>query len=172
MIAKTSETLAQPRSWFERPVPRRLIPLMMTVSIICVFATYGIIRFGSIAAALSWAGGKRILVDAPVKSFGEVALGATASLNYTLRNETSHRITIQGAQSSCSCTVVDDVPCVIEPGASRTIGLKIAAPIDKDEVAGNISLYTDDRDTPVIVLGYEGRVVKPVVAGLDRDGPN
>ena len=43
--------------WLDRPLPRRLIPVMIALTILCMLATHGIIRYGSISAALSRAGG-------------------------------------------------------------------------------------------------------------------
>lgn len=172
MDARQTKIAIQNEAWIDRPLPRRLIPLMISLTILCVLATHGIIRYGSFSAALSRVNGQRILVDPPLQAFGDVVEGRTVSANFILRNEAFQRITIQGAKVSCGCAVVSDLPCVIEPGGSRSIGLSVVPPKDNDQFAGTVSLYTDDRGTPVIALGYQGRVVKSVVAGPSRDGPN
>lgn len=159
-------------NWIDRPLPRRLIPLMIAVLILCVLATHGIIRYGSISAALSRASGRRILVDALKRNIGDVTPGETVSTKYLLRNEAYTSITIQGAKEYCSCTVVSNLPCVIEPGTFQTIGMQVVAPKDEGEFGGTLSLYTDDRDTPVIALEYKGRVVKTVVSKPSRGGPD
>ena len=148
------------------------MPVMIASTILCTLATYTLIRYGSISSALSRAGGQRILVDSPRKSFGEVDSGTAVSSTYVIRNESSRPITIQGARESCSCAMMSDLPCVIKPGASRPIELKVTTPDEAGPFAGTISLYTDDSDTPVIALGYDGRVVDSVIAKPGRGGPD
>ena len=159
------------RPWLDRPSVQWLVPIVVTTALLGACAAYGMARFGSITAALSYAGGQRILVDTALKSLGNVAPGSSSTLKFTLRNLTDHSVTIQGAQSSCTCAIVNDVPCVIEPRGSKTLDLKVTTPAGRKEIMGQISVYTDDADTSVIVLGYKGRVVVSEAVGTGRGVP-
>ena len=66
---------------------------------------------------------------------------------------------------------MNDVPCVIEPGGSKTLDLKVTASLVPRAIIGQISVYTDDSDDSVIVLGYKGRVVVSEAVEAGRGVP-
>ena len=82
----------------DRPSAHWLLPIVVTTALLGACAAYGVARFGSITAALSYAGGRRILVDATIKSLGDLTPGGSLTLKYTLRNLTDHPVTIQGGR--------------------------------------------------------------------------
>ena len=128
---------------------------------------------GLIAGTLAWQNrpaeanllgtlGRHLAPDTSTNSLGDVAPDATATVAFTLRNLTGHPIRIQGAQTSCSCTVVEGIPCVISPGDTRGIKGVVHANKEPGQFAGSFVLYTDDDGEPEVRLEYTGRVVEPI----------
>ena len=116
-------------------------------------------RYGSAEAALIGGNGRSIAPDTPMKSLGDVVPEETSSVAFTLRNLTGHPIRIQGAQTSCTCTVVEGIPCVIEArDAQETKGV-VRAGSEPGRFDGSFVLYTDDDGEPEVRLGYTGRVI-------------
>lgn len=136
-----------------------LATTVATVFLLVAFAGYGASRCGSIPAALDYVRGDRLLVDARVQSLGPAPAGSSRVISYTLRNFASHSIAVQGARTSCACAVVTDVPFVIEPGGSHTLGLSLVVSGVRERLDGSFTLYTDDPDVPKLELGYVGRVL-------------
>ena len=159
------------RHWLERPTTVRWSVALTTMLFLVMFAAFGVARFGSISAALSYASGKRILLDAPMGPLDEVVAGSTTEVSYQLRNVMPHPVTIQGSETSCDCAVVEGIPCTIEPGGSRSFKLRVIVPVDRDRIWGNLTLFTDEPAIPTIVAGYEAHVIASSTTKTSRIAP-
>lgn len=107
-----------------------------------------------------------LVPDATAKSLGDVEPDATVTVTFTLRNPTDRPIRIQGAQTSCVCTVVEGIPCLIPAGDEREIQGVVHASREPGRFDGRFVLYTDDDIRPEVQLDYRGQVVAP-----SREGP-
>lgn len=164
LAGSASET----RPWLRGKRIHWMLTVALTTAFLGVGGTYGVFRFGSIAAAISYVGGARVLVDDDLKDLGDVRVGDSSTLSFGLKNLTGHPVTIQGAQSSCTCAVIDGLPCSIEPGGVNYLLVKVTASSGRQYINGTLSVYTDDSGTPVIHLRYKGRVVVPEATGVGR----
>ncbi len=97
--------------------------------------------------------------DALTKSLGDVAPDEAATVAFTLRNLTDHPIRIQGAQTSCACTVVEGIPRTIAAGDAQDFKGVVHTSTKPGQFDGSFVLYTDDDNEPEVRLGYSGRVV-------------
>jgi hypothetical protein len=124
------------------------------VAILGVNASYGHARFGSIAAALSAMRGDSLLVDQPLKSLDGVRPGSRVEIRYLLTSVSNRPIRILGAATSCTCTMMENIPMTLASSESKSVTAKVRTREDEPESAGSIRLYTDDLKSPEIILGY------------------
>jgi len=117
-------------------------------------AGYGHARFGSIAAALSAMRGDSLLVDQPLKSLDDVRPGSRVEIRYVLTNVSNRPIRILGAATSCTCTMMENLPMSLAARESGSVTAMIRTRDDEPESAGSIRLYTDDLKSPEIMLNY------------------
>jgi hypothetical protein len=116
---------------------------------------YGLYRFGSTSAALSYLQGERILVDRSFKSIAMARPGSEVVVHYTLANHSARPVSFVGMTSSCTCTRVDSHPEILAPSETRVITANIRIAEDRDApVAGTVLLYTDSPESPKILLAY------------------
>jgi len=123
---------------------------------LAVFATW---RYGSVEAAVASAKGRTLFPDAAVKSLGDVEINKAAAVAFTLRNLTGHPIRLQGSQASCSCSVIEGLPCTIEPFATKSITASVSAGSKPEQLAGSFRVFTDDATEPELQLNYSARVI-------------
>lgn len=128
--------------------------LSLTLIILAISAGYGCARFGSLAAALAAVRGDPLVVDQLFKSISGVRPGSRVALRYALTNVSGHPIRLLGARTSCSCTVVGDLPITLAASETRLLKVLIATREDQAAFDGSIRLYTDDLRSTEIVVGY------------------
>lgn len=102
----------------------------------------------------------KIVVDQPVYDFGEIKEGTIVTHAFVIRNEgTDPLVFTQRPQSSCGCTVAALPKEVLLPGDS----LELVATFDSTGFGGRhvrkeIRVYTNDPQTPVVILALVGYV--------------
>ena len=121
----------------------------------------GTVAWKNPSAAIAWAGNKPrgLVLDTTTKPLGDVAADQTVTFAFTIRNGTDQPIRLQGAQTSCTCTVVEGIPQVISPGGTTDITSTVHTSKLPGPFFGSLVLYTDDDDEPEIHLDYSGLVV-------------
>jgi hypothetical protein len=113
--------------------------------------------FGSVASALAYLGGDRLLVDARSKSFGPVERGRTASVVFRFANASKSPITLMGVSSSCACAFAEGLPGTIGPGAERRVKVAIQTQNKVGRVTEKLRFYSDrpgQSEIDVTVAGY------------------
>ena len=71
--------------------------------------------------------GEDLAVDSTTESLGNIVAGERRIVQFGIKNLTEVQITLLGAHTSCSCTVVDDLPLTIAPGKAATISMSYTA---------------------------------------------
>lgn len=142
-------------------MPRRLsrrkellLVLLMSAAGAAAVSRIVIWRFGSIAAGIARANGQSLLADGSVKSLDGVPPNGVARLEFKIRNLTGHPIRLQGAQTSCSCATVEQVPQTLKPWSEGTIVAHIQTDKAGVRMKGAVSLITDEPNHPTFDLGY------------------
>jgi hypothetical protein len=91
--------------------------LSLTLAVLAVGAGYGRLRFGSVSATVDSRRGQSLLVDERAKSVSGVQAGSQVVVSYAVTNISDRPVRLIGASSSCSCTVIQDLP-----KSSRSVG--------------------------------------------------
>lgn len=133
----------------------------LALIILACGAGYGYSRFGSFAAALSAMRGDLLMVDQPLKSVHGIRPGSRVALRYALTNASRRPIKLLGMSSSCSCTVMEDLPMTLAASETRSVTATITTREGASVLDGSIRLYTDHPRSAEIVLGYRLRLTPP-----------
>lgn len=128
------------------------------VSFIVAIGQY---KFGTVAGFVAFVNGSCLLVDRPGQTIGVVRPGQEVQVEYSLRNLSDRRVTVLGAQSSCTCARIEALPFSMAPRESATLRVTIKAPRNAPHFAGSISLFTDHPEQREVVLAYAGETARP-----------
>jgi hypothetical protein len=148
--------------------PSRLLATtgLLAVVALCAAAAWYCQRCGSIANALEALQGRPIVVDARVKSFGEVEEGSRVRVEFRLRNVSHRTVRVLGGMTTCTCTMLGDLPLSIGPMEEVpfpvSILLETGGPrIETEQPPLNlpILLYTNVPSEPELLLHVTGRIV-------------
>jgi hypothetical protein len=139
-----------------RVSPWTKVTAALTAILIVGLAIVAITRFGSIPTALAYVAGERLLVDSPSKSFGTVDAGAEPVVPFTVQNRSDHAVKIIGARTSCTCTIVANLPMTIPPGGSLDVPISVKTSRLKGQVSVTVRVYSDDPRRAELVLNVEG----------------
>lgn len=131
--------------------------ILLGVTMFVAAAGYGQYRLGSLRAMIDYTNGKRVLVDAADCVLPEVTPGKDATAAYSITNMTGSPLTLLGAETSCGCAVVDDLPMIIPDGERRLVSLTVQT-FEPGEIVGRLVLFTDDEAQARIHLRYAGSV--------------
>ena len=131
-------------------------------------AGYGRHRFGSMSAALAYLRGERLLVDESSKTIDDVRSGSEIVVRYGFTNWAAHPVKLLGMSSSCSCTVVEDLPMTLAASETKAVSVKIKVDEGRPDFTGSIRVFTDDPRSPEIILSYSLRITPPS-AGVRSD---
>ncbi len=148
------------------PKPHTVLrSILATIGIAAVLlslaAGFGRYRFGSTSAALAYLRGAHIFVPVPVATLTDAKAGSQVTASFALTNLASFPVTLVGSTTSCSCTVLDDLPMTLAVGETTVIKAKISIDQGQGDFSGTIRIFTDDISLAEIKLGYAIRVALP-----------
>ena len=107
-------------------------------------------------------GGGGLLVDAPVKSFGNAPSRMRVPVKFNLANRSARPIRILGATPFCGnhgCLIVENLPLDIPPLSKRDVFVFVETK-EPGEFASDLTLFSDGPGQIQIVLGVNGRVIE------------
>jgi hypothetical protein len=117
-----------------RPQPHelRLSPIAGSVLVagilIAASAAFGIVRYGSVHAALLRLQDYDVTLDDAYIDFGTVAVGQTVDRTVVVRNWSDKTIRVVGAPRNCSLVSIrTDLPLDVPPGERRNVILEMSA---------------------------------------------
>lgn len=87
----------------------------------------GVIRFGSLDAAMSYVSGARLLPTSSTRYAGHLQDGQIALISFDLTNYSDQSVQVLGAKSTCNCMALKDLPLEFAPGASGTVRISLRA---------------------------------------------
>jgi len=137
---------------------KMLVVLLMTLALLTLGVGYGRYRFGSVPAALAYLRGERLLIDEPLQSISGVHPGSQIVVPYALTNLTGRPVKLVGMATSCSCSVIEELPIAIAAAETRMVAVTIKIAENRSDFSGSLQLFTDDPHSPEIDLGYSVRV--------------
>jgi hypothetical protein len=136
---------------------RSLYLVILSGIILCIGAGYGYARFGSLGAALSAMNGDLLLVDQSFRAADGIRPGSRVALRYALTNLSRKPIKLIGTRSSCTCTLIEDLPVTLAGSETKWITATIKTREDQDILNGSIQLFMDDPNSAEVVLSYSLR---------------
>jgi hypothetical protein len=125
--------------------------LLIALSLSAKFA------FGSMHAAVHWIYGYHLFIENPVDEISLTAQQAVNPVQFAFRvvNTSSKKVTVVGASSTCTCSIVDDLPLQVPAKGSASATLTVHPnALPSTETSGSIRLFTDDPDFPVLTMRY------------------
>lgn len=154
----------------ESPLPRHgsrgswigwLLKSLTGVAIILGLLTAVVIwYFGSLAPAVAYIKGDRLLIHPTEISFGEAYPGEKRTLHFRLWNFTGGPVRLLGTNSTCSCLTTESFPLVITEGERRTLEVVVSAPYRAANVDVSTIYFTDWSGKPSFSFRTQGRIVE------------
>lgn len=141
--------------------PPPVIAVLVTLALLAVPLGLGVYRIGSTGRALAYLRGQRVFVAEPIRRLGTVEPGRDFLLRFPIVNYSGVPVHIAGASSSCSCTIVSDLPTTIAGHTSKPIEITVRSPSVSQDIHTTITLYTDSPGSREIALQITGRVDNP-----------
>lgn len=88
---------------------------------------------------------------------GVMEVEARKEVAISLRNVSDNPVTILGARTNCTCSLVKGLPVVIEAGGLVEVVLSIVPPA-RSQFEGHVFLYTSNRNAATIHCRYFARI--------------
>lgn len=140
----------------------------MTVAIAWLFLIW---EFDPKNPAIASLQGYSLHIDSPSRATGKVNPRSESTINYKFQNLTNRPIRIQGAEASCSGSVVTNLPRTIEPYCTTDIVAKVNTGSKPENFDGSFLVFTNIEELPAIRLQYSG-VVTPGETSTPSLGEN
>ncbi len=83
------------------------------------------LRFGSLTAGVAWLSGDELFLPEPMIDLGVIQPGELVTAKLPVVNLARHPVTILGADSGCSCTVVSGLPVTIPAGMRFNLPVRV-----------------------------------------------
>jgi hypothetical protein len=148
-----------------------LLVAVLAIAILGGLASAALIRYGSLTIAIQRLKGEILVVDRPVVAMSGVRPGSRVDLRYSITNVADHPVRLLGASTSCSCTMVENLPIVLAPSETRTLSATVSTSEDDRGLDGSIHLYMDDTLSPEIIIGYKVRFEVPTSPMVSQETP-
>lgn len=115
-----------------------------------------------VAPALAANSGPQIKFAAPIYDFGRVQAGEMVKHTFTFTNAGDQPLVLNNVQPSCGCTTAGEFTRNIMPGQTGVVPIQFNSTHFNGEVFKTISVTSNDRKTPVVVLQLKGKIWKPL----------
>ncbi|HZR21278.1 MAG TPA: DUF1573 domain-containing protein [Verrucomicrobiae bacterium] len=98
----------------------------------------------------------------PVYDFGRVQSGELVKYTYVVTNTGDQTLEISHVQPSCGCTAAGEWTHKVEPGETGKIPIQFNSANFNGAIFKTISVSSNDKTKPVMVLQLKGTVWKPI----------
>ncbi len=98
----------------------------------------------------------------PIYDFGKVKSGNPVDYTYYFTNAGDQVLEISRVQPSCGCTTAGDWTRLTQPGQTGSIPVRFNSGNFNGQVFKTITVASNDRQTPTVVLQLKGTVWKPI----------
>jgi Protein of unknown function (DUF1573) len=116
--------------------------------------------FGSLAPAVAYLRGDRLIADAYTRSLGTIRKGEERAAFFVLTNSSNRAVKILGSRASCTCLVVDELPVALPPHGVFRLRIGLRPRVKPGQIAERVSLFTDREGEERLELKISGRVVE------------
>lgn len=98
----------------------------------------------------------------PIYDFGRVQSGELVRYTFVFTNVGDQALEITHVQPSCGCTAAGEWSRKVEPGQEGTVPIQFNSANFNGQVFKTISVTSNDREKPSMVLQLKGTVWKPI----------
>lgn len=106
--------------------------------------------------------GPKINFETPIYDFGRVKAGEPVKYSFVFTNTGDQVLEVKGVQPSCGCTTAGDWTRVVKAGLTGSIPVQFNSANFNGPVFKTVTVTSNDRTTPTVVLQLKGTVWKPV----------
>lgn len=106
--------------------------------------------------------GPQIRFATPIHDFGKVKAGNLVKYTYFFTNSGDQVLEISRVQPSCGCTTAGEWTRLTRPGETGRIPVQFNSGNFNGQVFKTITVASNDRKTPTVVLQLKGIVWKPI----------
>jgi hypothetical protein len=104
-----------------------------------------------------------VVAAKPLHDFGVVEQGVGVEHQFALKNQGRSWVRIDGAQSSCDCTVAASDGQLVRPGDITWVRVRLDTTKLSGRTTKTVTLRTSDARTPAVQLGLTGVVQSDLV---------
>jgi hypothetical protein len=120
-----------------------------------------LLAFDDPAAALARLRGEPITVEPSLSEVGDGIAQEQRAITIELKNHGTRPVRVVGGTANCACIATGHLPISIAPHESRPISVKMTFKGESGRFQRSFALYTDDKNQPVVVARFAGRVIPP-----------
>lgn len=106
--------------------------------------------------------GPRISFATPVYDFGKVKAGDPVKYTFFFTNSGDQVLEVKSVQPSCGCTTAGEWTKLVKAGEQGEIPVQFNSANFNGQVFKTISVASNDRKAPTVVLQLKGTVWKPI----------
>ncbi len=104
--------------------------------------------FGSLAIALRYLRGERLMLEPRHLEFGNLPASETITLGVDIRNYTPRAVTLLGATTACTCVVATGLPLAIGAGQHARIPIEVTLKPSDRHFDETLVIFTDCESHP------------------------
>lgn len=109
-------------------IPSRLrLSLLLGCGFAGCLTLFGTMWYGSFDAMLARLNGYPLLVDAAVRSLGDLSADVPSTVSFRVTNITGDRLTISGAHTTCGCMAATNLPLTLAAGEAADVEFTVFA---------------------------------------------
>ncbi len=122
--------------------------------------------FGSVPAAVAYLRGEHVSIEPRLVDVGEGKTGEKREVTVRLTNWTDKPVRVFGGTRDCSCTVLNDLPLIIEPRETRSVSVTLAMNGAAGVLNRKAGFLLDEEGFKQVKFAITGRILP----GPDRSG--
>jgi hypothetical protein len=132
--------------------------LAFATLIVSVIVGWSYYRSGSLALVLPYLSGERLLIDPMTVVIESPNLDGMAECKIRIVNVTGKDVSLFGAEKSCGCIKLGELPFKIASGQSRELPIKVNVEKGLSNFRQSVKFFTDDSDLPNFTVTIRGVV--------------
>src|SRR5690348_1275458 len=106
--------------------------------------------------------GPQIKFGSSIYDFGRIQAGEMVRHTFVFTNSGDQPLVLNNVQPSCGCTTAGEFTRNVLPGQTGLVPIQFNSTHFNGEVFKTISVTSNDRKTPVVVLQLKGKIWKPL----------
>jgi hypothetical protein len=141
--------------WLRRELIGSIAVAIVFVVVMCFVAVFW---FGGLGAFLAYLCGEEIFLEPAYIRIAESNPNEEVGLSARLTNVSGRSIRLYGFETSCSCTLLDQLPKFLAAGSTAELEIKVHLPPLNGKFEGVVRVFTDSPTQDVLALRFDGIV--------------